>query len=541
MQAPKQSAERIYNYEAAISGSSQWADQAHLEERGFGRDGDICYGYGLAAHSRAGAYPVTGTPNIHHITSGRTRGGKGTSSIIPQGLHHQGPLVMLGDKGDQNASILIKARLAMGRKVIVLGDPQLAKKLGITCSGFNALMMLDPESDTFLEDAFADGEATIHEVNSKDAHWTDSAKELIACLEMHVRTCPKHLLPKPKNPRDMAQVRACLNLSRDGFKRLVAGEWKALEDGSFELVKPGMAQSSHEQVCDAANRILSKEIKELSSIISTAQIQTKWLQSRHYADMFSRDDFNLNEEIARGETDFFVLTPIKKAALARKPLRLFLTKVIKAQIESDNSARPPMRIIIDEFLSMIGYMNIIEDNVALVAGDNILFTFVIQSFSQFKKKYESWELFLDNSHLQIISANSQFDCELISKLCGETTIELLTESTAARRAGLASDANYFSANDRIMARALIMPAEIRQKHPALQILILQGCRPVLLYVAPYYLDRRNRDKRGQPLFGIDSKYADRPLPPPIDFTKPGLNILKALEPYVIHKPKGARQ
>ena len=82
------------------------------------------------------------------------------------------------------------------------------------------------------------------------------------------------------------------------------------------------------------------------------------------------------------------------------------------------------------------------------------------------------------------------------------------------------------------SRALITPDEIMTMHPCAQLLLLAHARPINAFKPVYFLDHRYRKKDGSPLFDIHPHYADIPLPPPINFSKPGLDIGRVLHEYV---------
>ena len=156
---------------------------------------------------------------------------------------------------------------------------------------------------------------------------------------------------------------------------------------------------------------------------------------------------------------------------------------------------------------------------------------IVQDFNQLAHLYEKrWQSFIANSGvIQIFGTNDLMTAEYTSRLCGTTTIESLSETSAQKRAELFSDPNFLSREDSLISRKLITPDEVRTMHPASQILILSHAHPITCFKTAYFMDQRYRQKNHKPIFDIHPHYAHLPLPRPVDFLKKGLNIGQTLE------------
>ena len=174
----------------------------------------------------------------------------------------------------------------------------------------------------------------------------------------------------------------------------------------------------------------------------------------------------------------------------------------------------------------------VETAFGLMAGYGMILKGFLQDFNQLKSLYnDNWETIIANCGvIQCCGVNDVFTCDYLSKLCGTSTVEFVSEASAQYRAGLASDPNYYSRDDQVISRPLITPSEIRVMHPSSQLLILANAHPVTVYKTAYFLDNRYRDKQGKPLFDIHPDYADKPPSKPVDFTKVGLDIGAVLDP-----------
>lgn len=523
---------RIYSRDPHVHGSSQWAKPAHLKARHFGSTGRMFLGYGLPEHDKAKSFQIRSSSKMHHLVVGATRSGKGISAAIPTCLEHDGALVVLDVKDGENAHVTARYRRdVLGRNVILI-DPEeiVAPVLVMQSFAFNPVADLDPDSDDFFDQAFLIADALVMD-NAKDPFWSDEAKALITGFCMYARTASKLLLPAPEKGRTLGQVRAILNLAPKDFNTLIAGEFETAEDGTATLITPGMAQSRNEHVRSAAARIMNKASKERASVISTAQSNTHFLESPKIQRILSKSDFNPSV-LEEGKTDVFVIMSTAKLALNNRLLRLFVNWTISAISRFKTKADPPIVLLLEEMGTALGRLTMVETAFGLMAGYGLILKGFLQDFNQLKFFYrDNWETIIANCGvIQCCGVNDVFTCEYLSRLCGTTTIEFVSEASAQYRAGLASDPHYYSRDDHVLSRPLITPSEIRVMHPSAQLLIFANAHPATAYKTAYFLDHRYRDGSGKPLFDCHPDYADKPLSRAIDFTKSGLDIGALLDP-----------
>ncbi|MGH1404340.1 MAG: type IV secretory system conjugative DNA transfer family protein [Alphaproteobacteria bacterium] len=534
MQPPNGMPQRIYRRDPYVHGSAEWATAQHLKERHYGEDGRLPLGYLPAEHIKTKQTLIATSIKAHILQIGATRSGKGISGSVPICLTHMGSMVCAAPKDGEQAEIAAVYRRDVLGHLTCLIDPEdrVASRRGFNCSGFNPLIHLDPKSPDFFDDAMLIGEAIV-ETNDKDKFWSNEAKALIAGLCMHIRTCPQSLLPNPRGARDLGQVRDCLNLPPKQFKELISGAFsKEEEDGKEKiiLVTPGMAQSRNRFVRAAAGRIQNKAAKELSGVISTAQVNTHFLESPRNRTVLSKNDYH-PDMLANGNTSVFLIISTAKISTDNRLVRLFVSWSLRCVSRFETKPNPPVLFQLEEMGTSLGYLREVEIAVGLMAGYGLVLHMIIQDLSQLKSLYPSWETFIANCGvIQVSGVNDLFTAEYLSKLCGTTTIESLSEVSAAMRAGLFTDPEYTSSLDHYVSRPLITPDEFRSLHPAVQVLILANANPVICYKSCYFLDALYRDRKGKPLYSIHPHYADQPVYKGVDFTKPGLNIEKLLEP-----------
>ncbi len=513
---------RIYSRDFDLHGSSRWAGQSYLKEKGKIGKGRIFLGYAMAETKNGRACAITTNTEKHILTVAPTRSGKLVTSSAPRCLDHKGSLFGLDLKDGELALITaLYRRDVLGHKLILI-DPWdcAASKLGIKPARFNVLDLLDPDSDDFFETALLIAESTIASQSTKEPHWDEEALVLIAGLAMYVKATPSIFYPTETKTCDLPQVRRLLNLPPDEFQELLEGKY----DDEGELMRPGMLQSANVFVRSAAGRILNKEKKEFSGILSTAHRNTHWLEAPSIQRSLNSSDFSYSE-LEDGETDIYIILPAKRVHRFSRFLRLHTSIALNAVMGFESKPVLPVYFLIEE-AAILGRLPILATAFGLMAGYGLQIHLILQDLNQLVFLYDNqWQTFIANSGvLQFFGTFDPMTRSYISQLCGTTTVESLSELSAQKRASLFADPHFLSREDMVSARALITPDEVSIMHPATQILIFPHCYPVACFKTAFFMDKRYRDRKGRPLYSIHPKHADRQLPPAIDFTRSGLDI-----------------
>ncbi len=527
---PLNQAPQIYRRDPYVHGSSQWASREHLKSRGFGEKGRYLRGYGQAELHHKRRFAITSSVKSHYATIGKSRSGKDISVIIPDCLTHEGSMVALDPKDAELALTTALTRQNVHGQRVILIDPFdcASSKLGLPPSGFNPLARLAPESPNFFNRANLIAESIVIQ-NSKDPFWSEECQALLCGLILFVRICPESLLPNPNEGRTLGQVRDCLNLPPKQFNQLISGEFKQDENEEIYLIKKGMAQSSNRYVRAAAGRIQNKSSKERSGVISTAHANTHFLEGPIYRNILSRDDYDPND-LEKEKLSVYFCMSAGEMIDDNRILRLFISDTMQSVIRFKNKPNSPILFMLEEFGTALGHLKIIEKAFGLMAGYGMTIHIVLQDLSQLRI-YENWETFLSNcGMIQVTGVFDDASREYFSKQCGTTTVEFLSGESAAMRASLTGDPDFSSTQDQIFSRRLITPEEINVLHPAMMLLIIAGCHPVICYKSVYFMDAHFRDKNGAPLFTVHPDHEDKPLPPPVNFYDPNVDIEALLEP-----------
>ncbi len=530
MRSHEQIAPRIYSRDPMVHGSAQWADIKHLQAKNYVANGKIFLGYGVPERSKGWKYAITSNTQRHLVTVAPTRSGKLLTACMPRCLDHQGSLFALDVKDGELSLISARYRRdVLGRKVVLV-DPWdcASSKLGMAPARINPLDWLDPENDDFIEDALLIADTIVTSSGGSDSFWSDEARALITGLILYVAATPPSLFPTEEKSRDLAQVRRLLNLTKYEFNALIAGKFVEDEGGNYHLVHPGMAQSSNHHVRAASGRILSKADKELSGVISTAQQNTHFLESPRIQKSLSHSDFKF-EELQDGVIDIYIVLPAGRLTTYNRFLRMLISIGITAITRFKSKPNPPVYFLIEE-AAALGRLEVIEVAYGLMAGFGMQLHMIVQDLNQLASIYEQrWQTFIANSGvIQIFGTQDLMTAEYVSRLCGMTTIESLSEKSAELRASLLSDPQHFSRDDALISRSLITPNEVITMHPSAQILILSHAHPVVCYKTAYFLDKRYRFYNGEPFFDIHPHYAHQPLADPVDFLRPSTNVSRVL-------------
>lgn len=496
---------RAWTWDQDPHGSARWADSAHLEARGYGSSGPHLLGYLPSNNRRSGAAPVTYGGDRHEMIVAPTRGGKAVSGAVPRLLDHQGGIVVIDPKDGELAKLTARFRRYGMGQMLVLFDPYdvFASSIGDRPAKIDPVSMIDLESDAAFDDAMLIASAIVVPEGGADSHWSAEAESLIAGL----------ILREAEIGGDLAGVRAALSLSSDAFEQYVAG----------------MIASPSPLVKRAGARIDNKSERELSSVISTAQRNTHFLESQKLADSLSCSNFDLGD--IGDETAIYIILPARRIRTARGWLRLLTALLINAVTQRQTRPDDPVLFVLEE-MAALERMEIVERSFGLMAGYGLQLLGIVQDFTQIKDLYRSrWETFIANSaSVQCFGTNDVFTARYLSSLAGTSSTQKTSFESALVRSSAFGDPEFSGAGDSHGSRPLITPDEMMSLHPSVQFIKLAGALPVIGWRPAYFLDRRYRYASGMPLW--DAEFMPHSIVRSVDFTKPGFDVGAALEPHL---------
>lgn len=374
--------------------------------------------FGIGAKSTRGTPPKIGKDNViryvgdrHVVTVGPNGTGKSRRLLLPN-LHDLTgwSIVVVDPKGDL-AAMTHKHRAANGSRVVFLNPFDVQ---GLGSIGFNPIAALDPESDEFPDDAMGLAEAIIR-VEGKDPHFGQSAQDLICALIMYVRLA----LPNAT----LADVRTLLGQGNKDLRETILAE--TFEYGGKTI--NGMIATAIIKNCPELEAKASRfgdagpDNREISSVISVALTQTRWLDSRPVKADLAKDDFDfgiLKEE----PTTIYLILPARRLGTHSTWLRLVITSILQPLMKDTRKPKVPVLLMLDEF-AQLGHLPVIEQNMALMRGYGVKLWAVFQDFAQAEAIYEDrWQSFLGNAGvLQAFAPQDTVTSDALSERTGQTT------------------------------------------------------------------------------------------------------------------------
>ena len=354
----------------------------------------------------------------HLLTVAGSRSGKGRSAIVPNMCMYSGSILAIDPKGEL-ASITAARRgrgsenaEGMGQQVFVLDPFKTVQGPGAEYrASFNPLAAIDADGPLGRDDAALLADSLI--IPSKtESYWTDAAKMLLTGLILHV--CAVEAGPR----RSLITVRDHLTQDEDGLADVLA--------------HMSCSETAGGVVARAANTLVNMSDRERSSILSTAIVQTDFLDSPVMRDVVERSDFSLSQ-LKDTPTTVYLSLPAGRMGTHARWLRLMIALTIEAMERHRAIPTHPVLIIMDEFHAL-GPMQTIERAAGLIAGFGVRLWPILQDLTQLKRDYkESWETFLGNAGLtQWFGINDLTTLEYLSKRLGLTTLNVISQGEISK-------------------------------------------------------------------------------------------------------------
>lgn len=399
----------------------------------------------------------------HAVTIAGARAGKSSTVLIPNLLRYPGSAVVLDPKGEL-ARACAAHRRKMGHRVFVL-DP--FGETGLAGAAHNPFAELGHGKPNHIAADAAQLADALIVGNPRDPHWTDSAKNLVRGIALH-------LLSASPAKATLREVRRLLNATPAELDRL------------FEAMVGSAAFDGI--VANIGAAFLGKKEsggRELQGILSTAQEQTAPLDD--IVRITERSDFNLSD-LREGHLTIFLVLPGMRMGTHYRWLRLVIQQALCAVERAPvPRGKPPVWFVLEEFPAL-GHMRSIETAAGLMAGFGVKLWSVLQDLTQIQTHYQkSWETFLGNAG--VIQAFGNVDVtttEHLSKMLGMTQI---VERQDIRISGSAMSRGDIGRREHLRSVRLLDANEITgwfSRESNRQLVLVPG-RP------PIYMERMPRD------------------------------------------------
>jgi type IV secretion system protein VirD4 len=427
-------------------------------------------------------------PTQHLISIAPTRSGKGVSLLIPNLLVYRGAVLAVDPKGENAWITAPFRRQVLGQKTYIV-DPwrevnrRYGAMVGVSepIARFNPLSILDPASDEYVDDLAYLADSIIISQGSRDPHWDDSARELVAGLIALVVESPQF-----RADASLGLVRALLTLPGPELRVAIQDAQRL---GPRSIARTKLAR-------------FDADTNEINSVMSTARTQTAFLDSEVLSRNMEASDFSF-EELCRGNISVYLVLPPDKLETYARWLRLMVSIAIRAVARGGSQSPLPALFMLDEF-GTIGKLNAVAQAYGLMSGLGMTMWIFLQDLNQMRRDYpDHWETFIGNAQaMTSFGTMDNFTAEYISKMLGTTTVEQVNVSTSfgTSVAPMGPGTSWFesqrtsiqrssSTSTQVMSRPLMHPDEIRGLSSELCI-IMGRFAPIMSRRIVYHRDWR---------------------------------------------------
>jgi len=388
----------------------------------------------------------------HMLTVAGSRGGKGSSVIIPNLLEWTGSAVVIDPKGT-NANVTAQARRDMGQDVHIIDPFGIVTK---DSARFDPLEKLDATDEILRELVGSISDALVHiPPETKDPHWDEGAKTIISGLIAH-------MLSSRENAKWLPNIRDLISQLPQAMDDL--WEDMAVSKEAFDLPR------------DVARRVLrGVKTNEILSIMSNVDKHTEWLANPKLARIMSNPTFKLTDLRDKPTTIYLVIPP-RAVKRHRRLIRLFVNLVIDTA-ETGGRSPTPILMMIDEFLSL-GRMDEFPEAFQTMASYNLIMWPFVQNMGRMQELYgKDFNEFESSSRaIQVFSVSDKETREFISEKLGNRP--------------LANIGSVTRSNENIALRS---PDDVEKDiapDSQRQYIIERGKPPMLIERVPYFKGKR---------------------------------------------------
>lgn len=392
----------------------------------------------------AGARTLRYMGDRHIMTLGPNGSGKSMRLLYENLLRLKNwSCVVVDPKGDL-ANLTLRHREKAGSRIMVI-DP-----FGVSrfqSDGCNPLLTLKPDQ-TLPDYALGMAEAMIR-IEGNQPHWPASAQDLVAAIIMGA------VLGDGPHA-SLESVRETLGARSEDFCVTMEA-----------MIKLGQGNGYPSLVAKASRYAdFTSDNRELTSIISTALTQTRWLDSPLItADLASpvAHDFS---RLKKEPTTIYLVLPPDRMATHSVWLRLMITTILQPLMKDTAKAEVPVLLMLDEYpaLAMGDGFPVIARNMAMFRGYGIKLWSVWQDLNQAERIYgHHWESFAANAGvLQAFQPQDLKTAAYLSERTGQTSRHNTNWSWGGRMPS-------FSGGEQAMP--LMLPQTLRNMEPGHALLL----------------------------------------------------------------------
>jgi type IV secretion system protein VirD4 len=435
-----------------IHGDAKWASQRDLERANLRSKSGV-----LLGRDKSGYFVSSGYQ--HALLFAPTGSGKGVGFVIPNMLFWEESCVV-HDIKLENYELTSGWREKMGQKCYVWApaDPD-----GNTHC-YNPLDWISNKPGQMVDDVQKIGNLIL----PQREFWTNEARSLFVAVVLY-------LIAVPEKPTSFGETVRTMRSDDVAYNLAVA------LDTIGEYLHPVAYMN--------IAAFLQKADKERSGVISTLNSALELWANPLIDTATATSDFDFQTLKKQKITVYVGLTPdnIKRLENLMQIFYQQATDFMTRKIPNKEEEPYGVLFLMDEFPTL-GKMDAFKAGIAYFRGYNVRLFLIIQDTQQLKGIYEEAGMnsFLSNSTYRItFSANNVETANLISQLCGNKTVESISQS---KPKFLDFNPGSRSMNVSQAQRALLLPQEVMQLPKDDQILLIESFPPIKSKKIKYYED-----------------------------------------------------
>lgn len=403
----------------------------------------------------------------HVLAFAPTRTGKGVSLVIPTLLAWEESAVIYDIKGE-NWAKTAGFRASQGQLCFKFSpvEPN-------SSSRFNPLQEVRLFTPREVSDAQNIANMIIwngKNLSPEEEYWREAAEALTSGMILHV--C--YVAAASKRVAclsDLADVYTMPGLTfRESLEELLNFTHDVEGKHGWEMPDGSMTRT-HPTVRKEAQRMLNKEEKDLSGVLSAATTALKLYVDPLVARNTSASDFSVNDLVNQERPiSLYLVVPNSDRERLRPLIRLMFTLIVNRLTERmafegtrQKANKHKLLLLIDEFPSL-KRMEIFGDALSYMAGYGIKAYLITQDIRQVVDAYGVNESIVSNCHVRVAFAPNQQDtAELLSKMTGTTTVAKASYNFSGSR--LSPILGHINASVEHIQRPLMTPDEVQRIKP----------------------------------------------------------------------------
>lgn len=440
---------RPYKEKESIHGSARWATRDDIKKANLRSKKGLLLGEDEDGFFVAGGYQ-------HILLFAPTGSGKGVGFVIPNLLFWEESAVV-HDIKMENFDLTSGWRQKQGQKVFIWNP---ANPDGFTHC-YNPLDFISSKPGQMVDDT----QKIVKLLLPKQDFWVNEARSFLVGVILY-------LIADPNKTQSFGEVVRTLRSDDVAY--------------NLAVVLDTMGGTIHPVAYMNLAAFLQKADKERSGVLSTANSELELWVNPLIDTATASSDFSVMDLKKCATTVYVGVTPDNLKRL-QPLLQVFYqqaTEFLCRKLPGDDEPYGVL-FLMDEFPSL-GKMEQFMIGIAYFRGYHVRLFLIVQDTEQLKGTYEQSGMnsFLSNSTYRVtFAANNVETAELISKLCGNKTVEQVSQS---RPKFFDLNPGSRSQNVSETQRALLLPQEVINLSRDEQILLIEASPPIKSKKIKYY-------------------------------------------------------